>query len=269
MRNILKILSLLACIAILSSCTEFTKVMKSKDVDYKFDYAKRAYEQGKYMQAQQVLTEIYTPLRGTANGEEALFLLAMSYYGNKDYDNSNLYFKTYYQRYPKGKFAELSRFYSGYGWYLDSPDPQLDQTYTIKAIEELKDFLEFFPNSEKVPQAREAIFELQDKLTLKELQNAQLYYNLGNFMGNNYRSAIIVAENALKSYPFSKYKEDFELLILKSKYQEARQSVAEKMAERYNDVIDEYYSFVNNYPESKNLKEAETIFKIAEKHASK
>jgi len=52
-------------------------------------------------------------------------------------------------------------------------------------------------------------------------------------------------------------------------YQEARQSVAEKMAERYNDVIDEYYSFVNNYPESKNLKEAETIFKIAEKHASK
>lgn len=69
---------------------------------------------------------------------------------------------------------------------------------------------------------------MQDKLTLKELQNAQLYYNLGNFMGNNYRSAIIVSENALKNYPFSKYKEDFEFLILKSKFQEARQSVAEK-----------------------------------------
>ncbi len=262
--------SLLAVIllAILPSCTEFSKVMKSNDLEYKFEYAKRAYDQKKYMQASQVLQDIYTPLRGTANGEEALFLLAMSYYNNQDYTNSNLYYKTYYNRYPKGKFAELSRFYSGYGYYLDSPDPQLDQTYTIKAIEELKDFLEFFPTSEKVAEAREAIFEMQDKLTLKELQNAQLYYNLGNFMGNNYRSAIIVAENALKTYPFSKYKEDFELLILKSKYQEARQSVAEKMADRYRDVIDEYFSFVNNYPESKHLKEAETIYKIAEKHAA-
>lgn len=257
----------MALLILLPSCTEFTKVMKSRDIQYKFDYAKRAYDQKKYTQVTQVLQEIYTPLRGTANGEEALFLLAMAYYNNQDYTNSNLYYKTYYNRYPKGKFAELSRFYSGYGYYLDSPDPQLDQTYTIKAIEELKDFLEFFPQSEKVPEAREAIFEMQDKLTLKELQNAQLYYNLGNFMGNNYRAAIIVAENALKSYPFSKYKEDFEMLILKSKYQEARQSVAEKMADRYRDVVDEYFSFVNNYPESKYIKEAQTIYKIAEKHA--
>lgn len=269
MRNLLKTLPLLACIALMGSCTEFTKVMKSTDPEYKFEYAKRAYEDKKYMQAYQILSEVFTPLRGTSNGEEALFLLAMSCYQNKDYENSAAYFKTYYTRYPKGKFTELARYYSGYGYYLDSPDPQLDQSYTVKAIEELKDFLEFFPNSEKVPEAREAIFEMQDKLTLKELQNAQLYYNLGNFMGNNYRSAIIVSQNALKNYPFSKYKEDFEFLILKSKFQEARQSVAEKMADRYRDVVDEYYSFINNYPESKNVKEAETIFRIAEKHASK
>lgn len=269
MRKFLFTLSLVAIIALLPSCTEFTKVMKSHDVDYKFDYAKKAYDQKKYMQAIQVLTDIYTPLRGTANGEEALFLLAMSYYYNQDYTNSNLYFKTYYNRYPKGKFTELARFYSGYGYYLDSPDPQLDQSYTVKAIEELKDFLEYFPKSEKVPEAREAIFQMQDKLTLKELQNAQLYYNLGNFMGNNYRSAIIVSENALKTYPFSKYKEDFELLILKSKFQEAKQSVSEKMADRYRDVVDEYFSFINNYPESTHLKEAETIYRIAEKHATK
>lgn len=267
MHRLIKTLLPLLAIALLSSCTEFTKVMKSRDIDYKFDYAKRAYDQQKYMQASQVLTEIYTPLRGTANGEEALYLLGMSYYQMKDYDNSGLYLKTYYSRYPKGKYTELARYYSGYGYYLDSPDPQLDQSYTVKAIEELKDFLEFYPKSEKANEAREAVFALQDKLTLKELQNAQLYYNLGNFMGNNYRSAIIVSENALKTYPYSKYKEDFEFLILKSKFQEARQSVAEKMAERYSDVVDEYYSFINNYPESKNRKEAETIFHIAEKHS--
>lgn len=261
-----KFLFLIPLFAILSSCTEYTKVMKSKDVDYKFDYAKRAYEEKKYLQASTILNDIYTPLRGTAKGEEALFLLGMSYYGNSDYTNANVFFKTYYQRYPKGKYAELANFYSGYGFYLDSPDPQLDQTYTIKAIEELQNFLERYPKSEKVPEAQKAIFEMQDKLTLKELQNAQLYYNLGNFLGNNYESAVIVARNALKDYPYSKYREDFEFLILKSKFQQAKNSVAEKMGDRFNDVIDEYYSFINSYPESKHVKEAATIFKIAEKH---
>lgn len=264
-----KFIFLIPLLMLFASCSEYAKVMKSRDVDYKFEYAKRAYEQKKYLQASTILNEIYTPLRGTPNGEEALFLLAMSYYNNADYTNSNVFFKTYYQRYPKGKYSELSNFYSGYGFYLDSPDPQLDQTYTVKAIEELQNFLEKFPKSEKVPEAQKAIFEMQDKLTLKELQNAQLYYNLGNFMGNNYESAVIVSQNALKDYPYSKYREDFEFLILKSKYQQAKHSVSEKMNERYGDVIDEYYSFINSYPDSKHKKEAETIFKIAEKHASR
>ena len=163
----------------------------------------------------------------------------------------------------------MARFYAGYGYYLDSPEPQLDQSGTIKAIEELQAFLDYFPKSDKVPVAQQAIFELQDKLTLKELQNAQLYYNLGTYMGNNYESAVIVSRNALKDYPYSKYKEDFEFLILKSKFQMAKNSVDEKMAERYNDVIDEYYAFVNNYPETKHSKEAETILKIAQSHVNK
>lgn len=263
-----KLLYLIPLICLLASCGEYTKVLKSRDIEYKFDYAKRAYDEKKFLQASTILSEIITPLRGGQHGEEALFLLAMSYYENKDYLNSAVYFKTYYTRYPKGKFTELARFYSGYGYYLDSPDPQLDQSNTVKAIEELQGFLDYYPKSDRVTIAQNAIFEMQDKLTLKELQNAQLYYNLGNYMGNNYESSIIVSQNALKMYPYSKYKEDFELIILKAKFQEAKQSVSERQADRYNDVIDEYYSFINNYPDSKHKKEADAIFKIASKHST-
>lgn len=262
-----KLLYFIPLLLVLTSCGEYNKVLKSRDNDYKFDYAKRAYDKKKFVQASTILSDIITPLRGGPKGEEALFLLAMSYYENKDYLNSAVYFKTYYNRYPKGKFTELARFYSGYGYYLDSPDPQLDQSNTVKAIEELQGFLDYYPKSDRVTIAQNAMFEMQDKLTLKELQNAQLYYNLGNFLGNNYESAIITAQNALKEYPYSKYKEDFELLILKSKFQEAKQSVNERQADRYRDVVDEYYSFINNNPESKHKNEAETIFKIASKHA--
>ena len=104
----------------LCSCGEYNRALKSKDVDYKFDYAKRAFEEGKFVQASSILTDVITPLKGGPKGEEALYLLGMSYYESKDYLNSGVYFKTYYNRYPKGKFAELARYYCGYGYYLDS-----------------------------------------------------------------------------------------------------------------------------------------------------
>ena len=56
------------------------------------------------------------------------------------------------------------------------------------------------------------------------------------------------------------------MLKLKAKYQEARQSVDEKKVERFRDVIDEYYSFINNYPDTENRSEADNIFKIAQNH---
>ena len=85
-------------------------------------------------------------------------------------------------------------------------------------------------------------------------------------MGNNYESAVIVARNAIKDYPYSKYKEDLELLVLKARFQEADLSVDERKVDRFREVIDEYYSFINNYPDSPNRTEAENIYKIASKY---
>lgn len=266
MRHIL--LTILAAAA-MTSCGEYQKVLKSTDPDYRLDYARRAFEDKKYTQAATALENVAIAFRNSEKAEDAQYLLALSQYENQDYESAGTNFKAYIQRFPRGKYAELARFYTGYGYYLDSPDSQLDQTGTIKAIQELQSFLDFYPRSDKVSIAQNAIFELQDKLTLKQLENAQLYYNLGTYLGNNYESAVIVARNAIKDYPYSKYKEDLELLILKARYQEARQSVDEKKPERYAEVIDEYYSFINNYPDTPNRKEADNIFAIASRYAAK
>lgn len=266
----IKKLLYLLIIPLICSCGEYQKAQKSTDYNYKFEYAKKAYELKKYQQSIALLQECINVFKGSERAEDALYLLAMSYFENKDYINSSAYFKNYYVRFPKGKYTELARYYCGYSYYLESPDPQLDQSDTTKGIEELTAFLEFFPRSEHVPAAQQAIFELQDKLTLKQLQNAQLYYNLGTYLSNgynnNYNSAIIVAQNAVKDFPYSKYKEELELLILKSKFQEANLSIDERKVDRFRDVIDEYYSFVNNYPDSRNRGEADNILKIAQKY---
>jgi len=263
-----RLLLILALAITLTSCGEYSKVMKSTDLDYKYAYAKKAFENKRYTQAYTILGDLVPVFRGTPKAEESLYLLALSYYENKDYFNAGSYFKQYYQRYPHGEYTELARYYAGYGYYLDSPDPQLDQTGTLKAIEELQGFLDYFPTSDKVAIAQNCIFELQDKLVLKELQNATLYYNLGNYLGNNYESAVITAKNAIKSYPYSKYKEELEMLVLRSRYKEATQSVEEKKLDRFRTVIDEYYGFINDYPDSKDREEADNIFKIANKYVT-
>jgi len=93
--------------------------------------------------------------------------------------------------------------------YLDSPDPRLDQSKTYKAISEFQRFIEVYPQSDRAEQAKNYLFELQEKLAYKELLAAQLYLRLGNYMGNNYEAAVIVSREGLKSYPYSKYAERF------------------------------------------------------------
>jgi outer membrane protein assembly factor BamD len=248
-----------------SSCGEYNKVLKSTDNEYKYSYAKKYYNKKQYTRSATLLEDLVTYFKGTSNAEESLYLLAQSYYGQKDYQTASLYFNTYYTSYPKGEYAELSRYYSGYGLYLDSPDPRLDQKQTYKAIEELQLFIEYYPQSEQAEEAQKFMFELQEKLAYKEYLATQLYFNLGTYLGNNYQSCIITAQNALKNYPYSQYREEFIYLMLQSKYELALVSVEEKLQGRYREVVDEYYNYVNEFPEGKYIKQAQRYFDYAGK----
>ena len=238
---------------------------KSTDYELKYSYAKKYFNAKQYSKSATLLDELVTIFKGTAYAEESLYLLAQSYYGQKDYQTASQYFETYYTTYPKGEFTELSRFYSGYGLYLDSPDPRLDQSQTYKAIEQLQLYLEYYPQSERAEEAQNIMFELQEKLAYKELMATRLYFNLGTYMGNNFQSCVITAQNALKNYPYSKYREEFMFLIIRAKYELALVSVEEKLQGRYRDVVDEYYNYMNEYPEGNYVKQVTKFYDYASK----
>ncbi len=188
---------------LLVSCSEYTKLQKSTDNNLKFEKAKEYYGKEKYLQAATLLEQVLPVFKGTEKGEEALFLLGMSYFKNKDYLTARSYFASYYRSYPKGKYAEESKFNVGYCYYKDSPNPKFDQASTTKALEELFLFSELFPQSKRLSEVLEMVKELQEKLAYKAYLNANLYYKLGNYKGNNYQSAVIAATNAIKEYPNS------------------------------------------------------------------
>lgn len=251
--------------AVLSSCGEYNKILKSTDYEYKYEAAKNYFAKGKYSRSATLLEELITILKGTDKAEESLYMLAMSYYNQEDYTTSSHYFVTYYNTYPRGTFAELSRFHAGKALYLDSPEPRLDQSGTYSAIQELQLFMEYYPQSSKKQEAQDMIFKLQDKLVEKDYLAARLYYDLGNYMGNNYSSCVITAQNALKDYPYTRLREDLSILVLRAKYEMAIQSIEDRKVERFREAVDEYYAFTNEFPESKYTKEAEKIFKDSSK----
>lgn len=254
------------CIAALfSSCaSEFNKVYKTADNDYKYEYAKQCFAMGKFQQANSLLQDVVMLQKGRDNAQESLYLLGMSQYCNKDFESASATFKKYYSSYPKGTFAEQASFYVGQSLFRGAPEPRLDQTPTIGAINAYQQFLDLFPDSELRPLAQERMFILQDNLVQKEYLSAQLYYNLGGYFGNinantesNYEACIITAQNALKTYPYSKIREKFSVLIMKSKFYLAENSSEERRLERYRDAEDECYGFLNEYPESKECATAE------------
>ena len=244
---------------------EFNRVYKSTDYDYRYEYAKQCFAEGRYVHAVNLLQELVTALKGGDNAQESLYMLGMAQYMSRDYESASQTFKKYGSSYPKGMYAEKASFYVGESLYESAPEPRLDQTPTIGAINAYQQFLDQFPESSLRENAQKKLFELQDKLIMKEYLSAKLYYNLGGYFGNinannesNYTACIITAENALKTYPFTDLREDFSMLITKSKFQLAENSSDEKRLERYRDAEDECYGFLNEFPESKEKSTVES-----------
>ena len=265
---------LCACaVALLAGCNDYNQLVKTQDYEYKYEAAKQYYAQGQYNRSATLLQDVLSVLKGTDQGEESLYLSAMANMKAHSYDAAATVFRKYYQTYPRGRYAEAARFNCGKSLYNVIPEPKLDQTETYNAVTEFQNFIETYPTSKLRPEAQEMIFKLQDKLVEKEYQSAKLYFDLGNYIGNgtngNYNACIVTAENAIKDYPYTTRREEFSILILRAKFCLAQYSVESKKEERYNNAIDEYYGFITEYPESKYLAEANSLFAKAKKYVKK
>lgn len=269
------VLIALSTAMLFSSCAkEFNRVYKSPDYRYKYEYAKECFANGKYNRAVTLLQELIIQQKGTNEAQESLYMLAMAEFCDRDYETAAETFKQYVKSYPRGIYTEMASYYVGESLYMTTPEPRLDQSNTVQAIAAYQEYLDLHPDAKLKGQAQQRLFDLQDKLVEKELFSAQLYYDLGSYFGNcasggnNYEACIVTAQNALKDYPYSARRENFAVLIMKSKYELAKQSVESKKLERYQDAEDECYGFINEYPDSKERKNAESFIEKCKKYTA-
>jgi outer membrane protein assembly factor BamD len=250
----------LIILLLVSSCGEYSKVLKSTDFDLKKAKAKEYFDAGQYVKTTELLNQILPRFRATDEAEELSWMNAESYLGMKDYFVAGSYFKTFVDMYPFGKHAEEANFMAAYCDYKISPRPELDQENTRNAIDGFKIFMTKFPNSPRIDECKKYLEELQNKLVKKSYLSAKLYYDM-----KQYKAAVVALTNSLKEYANSKYREEMMFLKLNSLFLYAENSFAIKQRERYQDTMDDYYSFMEEFPNSKYSKDVNNIFQKTNK----
>lgn len=249
------ILYAIVILSVTSACSGYEKLLKSSDYKLKYEKAFEYYHEEDYSKAMNLFEQLIPVYRGTQQADSVNFYHAMCNYKMGDYLLAGHHFKNFATVYGNSPFAEDAEFLSAYCHYKSSPRPSLDQESTYKAIEAFQLFMIQYPNSERLNEAREIILELQNKLVEKSYMSAKLYYDLGD-----YKASIIALNNSLIEYPDTKFREEIKYLILKSHYLLAQNSIESKKRERFQETLDEYYSFIAEFPESEYSKEVKSIY---------
>lgn len=246
----------LAIAVFLSSCGQFRKIEKSEDWRVKYEAAMEYYEEKEYYKASVLFEQILPIVRGMPEGEKVQFYYAYAQYYQGMYTLAAHHFKTFYETYGRSEFAQEAYFMYAYSLYADSPAYNLDQTNSQEAVMAMQTFLNRYPTSELADEAADVVNEIQEKLELKGFENAKQYFKL-----ENYNAAVVAFESFSKNYPDSEYNEEVAYLKFIAQYQYALKSIYSRQLERFREANKYYLEFLDKYPESEFLRDAEKRYR--------
>jgi len=235
-----------------SSCETPEKVLRSNDLDYKKAKAISWYNKKEYFKCIPVLEELIGLMKGRESTEELYYMYAMANYKQGDYMISAYHFKNFYDLYPNGSHSEECLYMFAKSNQMQSPKPDLDQTFTYKALEAYSLFLNSFSDGKYIQECNEAVKVLRKKLEKKALNAAELYYRT-----ENYKAAATSYIQILKDFPDIAESERVSYMIVKSNFKFAVNSIASKKAERFNNVIKAFNEFKYKFSSSKYIEDAQ------------
>lgn len=245
----------------LVSCTNYNKIMKSKDPEKKLQVAEKYFASKKYSKAQQLYEQLFTYYQNTDKFEDLYYKYAYCAYYMEDYTNADNLFKRFLEVFPNSPRAEEMDYMRAYVFYKQSPKAPLDQTSTSRTINMMQVFINTHPNSPRIKEATDIMDKCRVKLEEKEFQGAELYYNLGQF-----RAAGISFNALLNNFPESARSDEYKVMVIRSYFKFASNSIEEKKAERFEQVISECNEFTDRFTDSKYSKEVERFLNLSQEN---
>tara|TARA_S200000501_G_scaffold377479_1_gene436017 strand:- start:1061 stop:1807 length:747 start_codon:yes stop_codon:yes gene_type:complete len=182
------------------------------NIPYKtrFDDGLSFFEEEKYVKSSQQFNIIVERASHTDLGDDALFFLAESYFLNEDYDLALIEFEKLVSRMGFSPYIEKSRWRICETLMLLSPNFYHDQDSSMKAISQIQEFLDDFPNSEYSKDADELIKGLRSRLAEKNMETGKLYVKL-----KAYDSAIVSYKIVINNYYDTQFFEDANIEVIR------------------------------------------------------
>jgi outer membrane protein assembly factor BamD len=263
---------LLTCI-VLSSCSEYQKVLKTEDIAAKFKMGETFYDEGDYIKANKLFAQIVPNYRGKPQAEKLMYLYSKTFYNTKDYYVAGYQFERFASSYPKSEKREEASFLAAKSYYMLSPAYTKDQKETKEAIEKLQEFINVFPDSEYISDASKLVRELDYKLELKAYSIAKQYNHI-----SDYPASIKSFDNFIFDFPGSILREDALYNRLDSAFKLAINSVEAKRTvngivnlkkDRLNTAKSFYEGFKKAFANSEYMEEVNEMAKEIEEELKK
>ncbi len=199
-KNSIGILVLSIVFVVSSAFTATPKPKKLFDCTGKIQKAIDKYNKKKYLDCQDLLTEVLAQCPGHSAYDTALYYQGKSMLATKKFEEAKTEFDRLVTTFPTSAFYEEALFRIGQCMYLASYGPDLDQAQTKDAESRLKDFMELYSKGQYADSAAVILTLAEDKLAEKELNSAKFYEKI-----DQWEAAIVYYRLLMQDFPQSKF----------------------------------------------------------------
>ncbi len=220
-------------IAVLASCkSQQEKALRSADKNFILKAANENFAKKKWKNALALYDRLPNLVAGTDDAPNVVFNSAYANYYDKNYRLAGNQFKNFSVSFPQDNRKEEAAYMSALCYYNGSMDYNLDQSSTELAINELQEFLNAYPNSERSKNINTMIDELSYKLEFKAYENAKQYFKMAD-----YKASVTTFENVLDDFPSTKLRPKIYDYMMKSRYSLALGSNYDLKGERIESAL--------------------------------
>jgi outer membrane protein assembly factor BamD len=245
--TLVKLTSFILLTIIIMGCSSSRHIRQGDSLDVAFEKANNFFERGRFTDAARSFETVLSIGRGTEIAQESQYLLAMSYFNNREYLIAASEFQRYATNFPRSERRVDAEFKQAMSYYRLSPRYKLDQTDTYRAIELMQLFIGRYPDTEQSVEAASLIDEMRNKLAQKEYSAGEMYLRV-----RQYQAAAIYFGMVLDMFPETVWAERALASQIDAYIQFAENSVPERQAERFQMAINSYETYIQLFPRGEN-----------------
>lgn len=232
-------------LSILISCKS-SDVENILSAEERFEIGMIEFNDENYLEAINEFSVVTLQYPGSSVSDDAQYYLGECRFKKEEYLLAAYEYEALKRNMPASPLVPKAQYKIALAYYKLAPKSALDQTYTLKAIDEYQAFIEYFPADTLVLDAEVKITELRNRLAEKEYQTAVIYMKM-----EYYKAATYYFNNVLENFHDSKFSEQAYFGKIESLVK--RKKISEATAEADK--------FLKKFPETSLRAEVEVLIK--------